>query len=46
MQVIPECHKRKSPMEEASMSESHQEEEVVLVGPIYDDTKGIVDRET
>jgi hypothetical protein len=33
-------------MEEASASGSIQEEEVDLPGPIYDDTKGIINKET
>jgi hypothetical protein len=31
-------------VEEASASGSFQEEEVDLPGPIYDDTKGIIDK--
>jgi hypothetical protein len=41
-QAIIECNK--SPMEESFTSRSHQEEEVDLSGPIYDDTKGIIDK--
>jgi hypothetical protein len=33
-------------MEESSMSGTHKEEEVDLPGPIHDDTKGIIDKET
>ena len=36
----------KDPVEEASASGSFQEEELDLPGPIYYDTKGIIDRET
>jgi hypothetical protein len=33
-------------MEEASASGSHQEEEEDILGPIYDDTKGFIDKGT